>query len=364
MYDDFSSGVFPSQYIQHLINEDDIMSDMDYDEDQIQPSSLDLRFGTEAYKVSSSFLPGKDSVSNKIDLLMVGEPIDLSQEYVFEKGCVYIVKLMERLHLPKFVSAIANPKSSTGRIDVFTRLLTDYSCSFDLIKEGYHGDLYAEVSPKTFSIKVKAGVRLSQIRFKFGSIPISDSNLGLISYKKSLTPNFKSNIDNGLIMSVNLESDNNSIVGYKAKHTDRIIDVSKKSYLNVEDYWIPIYANENKNLVLEPDEFYILSSYENIYVPEDMAAEMVATDISFGEFRAHYAGFFDPGFGHPDENGNGAKAVLEVRTRDVSYLIEHKQPIGRLVYYKMSEVPKVIYGSNLIESNYRNQGLKLSKHFK
>ena len=295
--------------------------------------------------------------------------IDLSNGAVLEKGCVYIVPLQESLRLNSGISGTANPKSSTGRLDVFTRLLTDYTSEFETVCNGYHGPLYAEISPRTFSILVRKSSTLNQLRFRKGHPVAADSAMRKLQETEGLVATSKDKIDinNGVAISVDLAGNpKTGLVGYRAKPHTAIVDIDKPGSCSVLDYWEPVYKQKNRPaaLILNPDEFYILMSKEFVTVPVNYAAEMRAYDTKVGEFRVHYAGFFDPGFGHKSAGGAGTRAVLEVRSHDVPFLIEDGQTVCRLIYERMTQVPERLYGTQDFGSNYQGQGLKLSKHFR
>lgn len=358
------TGILPDSMIEALFADGILQSSEKLDDDQIQPASLDLRLGEKACRVRASFLPGKgNSVQSKLDRFKLHE-FNLSEGAVLETGCVYIVPLLESVNLPQAIEASANPKSSTGRLDIFTRVICDGSQGFDQIQAGYKGQLYLEISPKTFPVLVRKGSRLSQIRFRKGNALLSDVDLLALHEQETLIATTSPNIHNGGIgMSIDLTGDENGLVGYRGKRHTGVVDVDKKAALDVVDYWEPIYNHGSSDIVLDPDEFYILVSQEAVHVPPSYAAEMVPYDTLVGEFRVHYAGFFDPGFGHAAAGGLGARGVLEVRSHDVPFILEHGQLVGRLVYEHMIEMPKALYGQ-LATSNYQAQGLKLSKHFK
>ncbi|MCR4283450.1 MAG: 2'-deoxycytidine 5'-triphosphate deaminase, partial [Bauldia sp.] len=281
---------------------------------------------------------------------------------VLETGCVYIVPLMESLRLPDDIAAAANPKSSTGRLDVFTRVITDRAREFDTIPAGYHGPLYLEVSPRTFPILVRSGSRLSQMRFRRGEARLDDKQLLALHRKEHLVDGVP-NIGNGVMLTIDLGGTGDGIVGFRAQRHTGVIDVDKRAIYDPTDFWEPIPRHWSSELVLDPDQFYILVSREAVHVPPDYAAEMVPFDPLVGEFRVHYAGFFDPGFGHSAAGGAGSRAVLEVRSHEVPFILEHGQVVGRLVYERLTERPDKLYGGDL-GSNYQAQGLKLSKHFR
>ncbi len=364
-----TTGILPYQDIAKLIAGGRISAAGGVDESQIQPASLDLRLGATAWRVRASFLPGKTStVQAKIDRMKMHQ-IDLTRPVVLEKGCVYIAELMEELKLPADISGRANPKSSTGRLDIFTRLITDAGAEFEGVAAGYKGKLYVEIMPHTFSVLAQQGTRLNQIRFVRGKPPPSDTKLDELDqtlrlvYSDTEGP-LPAMIKNGLWISVDLEGDtSHGVIGYRAKRHAPLIDLSQINHYDPLEFWEPIARTPDRSLVLNPDDFYILVSRERIRIPSDFAASMVPYDPSVGEFRIHYAGFFDPGFGYGANDVNGARAVLEVRSHDVPFLIEHGQDVGRLLYERLLGEPEKIYGVH-IGSNYQSQGLKLGKQFK
>lgn len=325
---------------------------------QVQPASLDLRLGPVAYRVRASFLPGRASMDERLaDLGM--HKVDLEGGAVLEKGCVYVVPLVESLALPAGLSAVANAKSTTGRLDLFTRLITDRGIEFDRIEAGYTGPLYAEISPRSFSVLVRPGVRLNQIRFRRGSAMIDDEALRLLHAAEQLVGG-EAHISGGLAFSVDL--DRAGPVGWRAKPHTGLIDLDRIGHYDPADYWETVTA-QNGRIILDPGAFYILVSREAVHVPPDYAAEMAPYVAMVGEFRVHYAGFFDPGFGHAAAGGSGSRGVLEVRCHEAPFLLEHGQRVGRLIYEAMAERPARLYGAG-IASNYQGQGLKLSKHFR
>ncbi len=356
-------GILPSQAIEQLTQAGGIRPAAPYVAGQVQPASLDLRLGAVAYRVRASFLPGpRATVEERLRSLVLHE-VPLERGAVLETGCVYIVPLMESLNLPAHISAAANPKSSTGRLDVFTRVIVDRATAFDTVPEGYAGPLFAEISPRTFPILVRTGSRLSQIRFRIGA-PLSDGDalIRALHAREPLVTSGEPDIDAGIALTVDLTPARaGEPVGFRALPHSGLIDVDKVGALDVLDYWEPIYRTGS--LILDPDQFYILASKEAVRVPPDHAAEMVPFNPLVGEFRVHYAGFFDPGFGHQAGGGEGARAVLEVRSHEVPFILEHGQIIGRLIYEPLSEKPLSVYGQG-IGSNYQRQGLKLSKHFR
>jgi dCTP deaminase len=359
-----ADGILPDSMIEAMAEAGLILPEYDFVESQIQPASLDLRLGPIAYRVRASFLPGPNvTVAERIDELKLHE-IDLSEGAVLETNCVYIVPLLESLALPPHIFASANPKSSTGRLDVFTRVIADGTRRFDVIGAGYHGPLYAEISPKTFPVLLREGSRLSQVRFRVGNAALDTEALEELHTQEPLVDCEDADLTGGLAVSVDLSGENASgFVGYRAKRHTGVVDVDRRSGYAVEDFWEPIHARPDRTLILDPGEFYILASKEAVQVPPDYAAEMVPFDPLVGEFRVHYAGFFDPGFGHGGAGGKGSRAVLEVRSREVPFILEHGQIVGRLVYERMLDRPDSLYGQR-IGSNYQGQNLKLSKHFK
>ncbi len=356
-------GILPSQSISLMIASGEVALAEPQAEGQVQPASHDLRLGAVAYRVRASFLPRPGGrVQGKLDDLAL-HAISLSQGAVLETGCVYIVPLLEELMLPPDVEASANPKSSTGRLDVFTRVIADGVGAFDQIPRGYRGPLYAEICPQTFPIVVRKGSRLSQIRFRNGPAADSDATLRELQSRERLVSTEDADIAGGIALSVDLKGDETGLVGYRARRHTGVVDVDKVGSYPTEDYWDPIYVKDKHRLILDPDQFYILASKEAVHVPPSHAAEMVPFNPLVGEFRVHYAGFMDPGFGHAAAGGNGSRVVLEVRSHKVPFILEDGQIIGRLIYERMTETPETLYGQGL-KSNYQGQGLKLSKHFK
>jgi dCTP deaminase len=357
------SGILPAQAIRALIEAGGILPAMPVAEGQVQPASIDLRLGEVAYRVRASFLPGPaTSVTQKLSELSL-HTIDLSHGAVLETGCVYVVPLLESLALPADISAAANPKSSTGRLDVFTRVIADGVDAFDTIPLGYRGRLYAEICPQTFPIVVRRGSYLSQLRLRLGDPVETDTALAALHAKHQLVSGGIEDIRGGIALSVDLIGRPGEPIGWRAKHHTGIVDVDKPGACAALDYWEPIDARGARRLILDPDEFYILASKEAVHVPPTHAAEMMPFNPLVGEFRVHYAGFMDPGFGHAPAGGSGARVVLEVRSHKVPFILEDGQIIGRLVYERMTETPDILYGSDL-KSHYQAQGLKLSKHFK
>lgn len=358
-----TAGVLPSQSIRTMIAAGEISATDAIDPGQIQPSSLDLRLGHKAWRVRASYLSGKgNTVAGRLDDFKMHQ-IDLTDAgAVLEKGCVYVVPLMESLDLPGDISAIANAKSSTGRLDLFTRLITDNGDEFDRIEAGYSGPLYAEISPRSFSVLLRPGARLNQIRFRSGDAVLSDAELSRLHRDVGLVDG-PAVIDHGLGFSVDLTTTRSDrVIGYRAKPHTALIDLARIGHYDPAEFWEPVTAPEQR-IILDPGAFYILVSREAVHVPPDYAAEMAPYIAMVGEFRVHYAGFFDPGFGHQAAGGGGSRGVLEVRCHEAPFALEHGQIVGRLVYERMTETPDILYGADL-KSNYQGQGLKLSKHFK
>ena len=356
------TGLLASQQIKALIDQNAISASHGFIEGQIQPASLDLRLGSQAYRIRASFLAGDGKTINQRISEFEMHQIDLRDGAVLEKGCVYLVPLMEYLALPDGVSAIANAKSSTGRLDLLTRTITDGGVEFDRIPEGYHGPLYAEICPRSFSVLVRPGMRLNQIRFRRGRSLLNDHELCKLHETDQLVAGGPAVISDGLGFSVDLTPRQNGIVGYRARPHTGVIDLDKLDYYDPLEFWDSLRAQDGR-LILDPDAFYILVSREAVHIPPNYAAEMAPYLAMVGEFRVHYAGFFDPGFGHAPAGGSGARGVLEVRCHEAPFALEHGQIVGRLVYEKMDEVPEQLYGQG-ISSNYQGQNLKLSKHFK
>ncbi len=328
-------GILPNQAIDALIANAAISADTPFEADQVQPASLDLRLGGRAWRVRASFLPGRHTVRERIAEVVMHE-MDLTRSAVLERGCVYIAELQERLKLPPGVSARANPKSSTGRVDVFVRLLTDHGARFDDVDDGYDGPIYMEIAPQTFSVLVRTGTRLNQLRLKAGA----PERLRTESVGVDLT---------------------GEIAGFRGRRHAGVIDLDREDGHDPRDFWEPLIPR-NGQLLLDPGEFYILASKGAVEIPVMEAAEMTPIDPSVGEFRVHYAGFFDPGFGTDEAHGKGSKGVLEVRSHETPFILEDGQTVARLVYEPLTERPTRLYGD--LGSHYQRQGLKLSKHFR
>ncbi|MFQ5480067.1 MAG: 2'-deoxycytidine 5'-triphosphate deaminase [Thermodesulfobacteriota bacterium] len=374
-----NKGLFSYQDLKALLRSRAVASSVDpVTEEQVQPASIDLRLGAKAYRLVSSFLPESHGVLERLgdgggdasDLVMY--EIDISEGGILEKGHVYLIPLMEELDLPAGVRGRANPKSTTGRLDVFARVLSDNNPRFDDIAAGYKGGLYLEILPRSFAIGVKQGLSLVQLRLMDGDCLVDDADLQELQETEGILYDGESDglvkgvsIGKGLFMSVDLSGEAmGGIIGYRSRKNSHVVDLTKRDYYDIVDFWEPVRASKNSTLILEPEEFYILSSMEKIRIPTGYAAEMAAYEAGSGELRTHYAGFFDPGFGYGSSGEVlGTKAVLEVRAHDVPFMISHGQTFCKLAYERMRDVPEKTYGPK-IGSSYQFQGITLSKQFK
>jgi dCTP deaminase len=378
------TGILPFQAIREMVQNGEIKSAeilKSIEADQIQPASIDLRLGDFAYPVDTSFLPGRGTkVLDKMRQLDADSErfkIDLRQGAVLEKGRVYVVPLLESIKLKSEVAAFANPKSSTGRLDILTRLIADEATHFDQVEDGYEGQLYIEIAPRSFSVVVRTGTRLNQLRFR-RSVGVAPRQITIADWKQLL--------DDGLIVDASAVDEStrvseragilpftvdlrgtgsdDALIGWRAKKNTGRIDLDRRDY-DPLDFWEPMRFHKEASLTLVPDEFYILMTKEAIAVPPNYAAEMLPYDTRAGEFRVHYAGFFDPGFGWSAVNrkAGSSRGVLEVRSHDVPFLLEHGQTVGWLRYERMADAPETLYGQE-IKSNYQGQSLKLAKQFK
>ncbi len=366
----YTTGILPCQSIEELIAAGHVTADPPITPEQLQPSSLDLRIGPVAYRIRASFLSSRNA--RVIDKLQDNHlyKIDLTGPAVLERGCAYMAPLIEELNLPSDISGKANPKSTTGRLDVFTRLITDFGSEFERVPAGYKGKLYTEIVPRTFRIVVEQGARLNQLRLRRGNPPPSDTELVRLNDQETLVyteddlPADALISNKSLWLSVDLSGEPGSeIIGYKARRNTPLIDLNKINHYDPLEFWEPIHRTKSRSLVLDPRDFYILASKERVRIPHSFAAEMVPYDPSVGEFRIHYAGFFDPGFGYGADDIKGTHAVLEVRSHEVPFLLEDGQVVGRLVFERLLSAPNKIYGQG-IGSSYQHQRLALSKHFK
>ncbi len=385
MVESKKTGILSFQHLRALVRQKVIRADVPITSRQIQPASLDLRLGTKAYRLLSSFLPEPSDQQSQFTIEdiyrsdMVMYDMDLTNGAILEKGHVYLVPLMERVKLPKDIRGRTNPKSSTGRLDIFTRVVTDLHVGFDEIRSGYEGPLFLEIVPRSFTIRVKAGLALNQLRLMSGKPLVSDSGLRTVHRKTPLLfhngdsgktdlplSSKELRVNNGLFLSVDLQGSSDhseAIVGYRAKKNSHVIDLSLVGHYAANDFWEPLKRNATATMLLEPEEFYILASKERIQVPPGYSSEMVAYEAACGELRTHYAGFFDPGFGYANPSRKGTQVVLEVRPHDVPFRIHDGQTFFKVVYEKMRDIPMQLYGSAL-GSSYFQQGLTLSKHFK
>ncbi len=367
MTDSTTPGILPYQALQALLAAGQIVAAEPLQPDQVQPASLDLRLGATAWRVRASFLPGpRNQVMERVRQLD-GYPIDLTNGAVLERGCVYVVPLLESLALAPDLAAFANPKSTTGRLDILTRVIADHGFVFDQVPAGYQGPLFAEITPRTFSVVARPGDRLTQLRVRRGQPALAEAEVTRLLAEGSLVGGPSEALaptdrDKGVAVSIDLAgSGPDALIGFRArKHTDRI-DLRRIAHYDPLEFWEPLHAARHPSLVLDPNDFYILATQEAVRVPPNLAAEMVAYDTAVGEFRVHYAGFFDPGFGW----GAGAesRAVLEVRSHEVPFMLEHGQTIGWLRYERMAAAPELLYGAGM-KSNYQGQALKLAKQFR
>lgn len=370
-----AKGILPSQAIRWLVQSGQVASaKQPLDDSQVQPASLDLRLGAVAHRVRASFLPSLTTpVPKRLEELTM-HVVDLSAPCVLERGCVYVVPLQEELRLARGTSARANPKSSTGRLDVLTRVLTECGAEFETVPDGYHGQLYLEISPRTFSVVARTGTRLSQLRFLRGfragaaeTGALGDRQIDRLHETDTLVYGANAApadavIARGLWISVNIEARAADLVGYRARPHAPVVDLDRLNYYDPLEFWEPLRGQQRRQVILNPGDFYLLASKERVSIPPRHAAEMVGYDPLFGEFRVHYAGFFDPGFGYGSDASPGTPAVLEVRSHEVPFLLEDGQHVARLVFSPLTDVPDRLYGS-AIGSSYQRQGLSLSKHF-
>ncbi|HEU5003146.1 MAG TPA: 2'-deoxycytidine 5'-triphosphate deaminase [Actinomycetota bacterium] len=361
--------MLPEQYVRKAVEEYGWILGPRVRPEQYQPASLDLRLGPYAYRLQSSFLPEDDRVMDRLAGSNMGR-IDLRSGAILEKRRPYLIPLVEQLRLPKGVRARCNPRSSTGRLDIFTRTISDKSHRFDDIADGYSGQLFLEVVSRSFTIRVRSGLRLNQVRLIASPSRLSDDELLKTQSRNPILhengvplPADSVTVSDGLFLSVALEGDRAKRVGYVAKKNSRELDLSKESAYLVEDFWDPVYPEKGNRLILEPEDFYLLISKEGVRIPPEFAAEMTAYDPTSGELRTHYAGFFDPGFGHDPTGRHGTRAVMEVRAHDVAFMIEHGQKVCKLSFEKMYEPPNRLYGPD-IGSAYQGQIRTVSRHFR
>ncbi|MCU1451992.1 MAG: 2-deoxycytidine 5-triphosphate deaminase [Acidimicrobiales bacterium] len=366
-----AEGVLAVQHLQRALDADVISADTEIPGANLQPASLDLRLGSEALRLRCSFLPNRYDVETRVAGLTDGEPIDLSGDgAILDKGRPYLIRLQERLALPPELRARANPKSSTGRADVFTRVITDKGRTFDDIRPGYHGALWLEVVPLSFAVRVREGLTLNQLRLSIGSTRLSDQEIAemhrtlpLLYRGGGVVNDAQFTVSNGLFLGLNLKGDRSGFVGYRARNATPHLDLRQVGEADIETYWEQVHKEPGDQIALEPRRFYLLMSDEAVVIPATCAAEMTAYDPTSGELRTHYAGFFDPGFGYGRKGEiKGSTAALEVRAHDVPFLIEHRQPVCKLTFEHMLDEPDAVYGES-IESNYQQQTSTLGKHF-
>lgn len=362
----FPSGIWPAQRLEQAIARGEIRIAGRPDEDQVQPASLDLRLGEEGWRIPASFLPGRGATVADRLARLGAERLDLGRDTVLRRGEVYLVRLLESLDLGRRIAGLANPKSSTGRLDVFCRVITDFGTEFDAIPAGYRGPLWLEIAPRSFHILVRRGSRLAQIRIRQGSPRGSHALIDRLNREIGLIRGAEGPADvkqGAIALSVDLAGrDSDGLVGYRAKATPTPVDIDRRDYYEIAEFWQEV-ARPADGLVLEPDTFHILSTAETVAVPDSMAADMIAYDTLVGEFRVHYAGFFDPGFGYSGGHAEGTRIVLEMRSHEVPFILEHGQIVGRVLVERLTEPTDRPYGSR-IGSNYVGQGLTLGKQFR
>ena len=371
---DGKHGVLPNHYLEEAISSEVIRaSDGEIPAANIQPASLDLRLGNVAHRIQCSFLPGPHTVQDRLRELSKYQ-VDLTSDEgaVLEVGLPYVIPLMERLQLPNRMRARANPKSSTGRADVFTRVITDFGARFDDVKPGYAGPLYLEVVPLSFPVRVRQGLSLNQLRLSVGNTALTDTEIrtehatgALLSVGGKPVPARDLQLSAGLFLGLNLRGSKARGVGWRARGSAPLLDLGRSRASDPDLFWDRVHGEKGNRIVLQPNSFYLLMSHEAVTIPPHLAAEMAAYDPTSGELRTHYAGFFDPGFGYnTDTTESGSTAALEVRAHDVAFMIEHRQHVCKLTFERMLEPPTVLYGASGSGSNYQGQTETLGKHFK
>jgi dCTP deaminase len=363
-------GILPSQEIRDLVSTGKISATKEITDEQIQPASIDLRLSDCAHEIKASFLPSKTTtlLNKATSSGMLVDTFDITRPALLKPKVIYLIPLMEMLTLPQDVYGIANPKSTTGRLDIFTRLITEDGDEFERVPRGYSGRLYIEVVSQTFPIIIRAGMRLNQLRFARGRVSaVGDATLRQLEENSLFIADEETGqatVNRGVRITVDLQGNGSGVVAYQAKKNCPPIDLAQVGHYEIGDYWLPIRRSENLQVILQPSEFYILASKQRLRVHPDRAAEMLPYDLSTQEFRVHYAGFFDPGFGYGAKGEiEGTKAVLEVRASEVPILLEDDQFVGRLNYFNMAGIPDKIYGGP-IGSSYQQQGLTLAKQFR
>jgi len=363
-----SDGILVSQTLRDFVARGSIQALVPVREDQIQPSSLDLRLGANLWQLQCSFLPGETGISRRLgELATTTHRLDRDHPVVLHRGGVYLAELEEVVELPDDVWGRGNPKSSTGRLDVFVRLLCERGYAFDTVPAGYHGRLFLEITPQSFHVAVRRGDCLGQLRLGRARPALSADELRVRQEQSPLcvwsdgTPAPVDEAPPSVILSVELQRRDTEPVGYFARRHQPPIDLQQRG-LPADRYWVPL-GPARDGQVLEPEQFYIFATRERLRIPPDLCAELVPFDATKGELRTHYAGFIDSGFGWTDDadpTGAGAKLVLEIRTHDVPFLLEHGQPLFRIEFFRNEAHPDTLYGPG---SNYQMQGLKLAKQF-
>jgi dCTP deaminase len=363
-------GVLPNHYLAQAIDAEVVHAGrFRIPGANVQPASLDLRLGEVAYRIRCSFLPGPDEVETRLKDLVIDQ-LDLrGSGVVLETNRPYLIPLKEQLELPPGVRAKANPKSSTGRLDVFTRVISDRSYRFDEIADGYSGRLYLEVVPLSFTVRVREDLTLNQLRLSVGQPELTDEEVRAFHQREPLlylddqpVPADQITVSNGLFLSLDLKGDASGYVGYRARENAPLLDLTVSGGLDPDPYWEPVRREPFDRVVLTEKKFYLLMSEEAVSIPPSLASEMTAYDPTSGELRTHYAGFFDPGFGYdPGGSFHGSKAALEVRAHDVPFMIEHGQRVCKLTFERMLEPPTILYGRGA--SSYQRQTQALGKHF-
>jgi dCTP deaminase len=366
-----AEGILPVQWLRKAVDQRIVTSELTIPDSSFQPASLDLRLGEYAHRLQCSFLPGPQTVDERLADYAMGRPIDLRDGAILERNRPYLIPLAEELDLPENLRAKANPRSSTGRVDVFTRVITDRGFTFDDIRSGYRGKLYLEVVSRSFTVMVQTRTSLNQLRLIQGRSRCTDDEVRRLHTETPLlyedtgpvSPEALT-VTDGLFLSLDLSGDADANVGFRAKKNSRLLDLRRPYAHEADDFWEPVRKQRGDRAILEPEEFYLLLSAEGVRVPAAYAAEMTAYDPTSGELRTHYAGFFDPGFGHADGGSVlGSKAALEVRAHDVPFMVEHRQKVCKLAFERMIEAPNVVYGAE-IGSAYQNQTVTLSRHFR
>jgi dCTP deaminase len=364
-------GILPSQWLQRAIDEGVITSERyRIPKASVQPASVDLRLGERAYRLRCSFLPEGEGIESKLAELSMGQ-LDLRDGAILERNRPYLIPVIEELDLPPGVGGRANPRSSTGRLDIFTRVITDAGHSFDDVPAGYRGSLYLEVVSRSFTVFVRTELSLNQLRLQVGKSRRDDLQVVALHREDPIlfvgaapVPPDELVLADGLFLSVDLAGPADGRVGYRAKKNSQLLDLTTRNHYDPEDFWEPVHRERGNRLVLEPEEFYLLISKERVRIPPAFSAEMTAYDPTSGELRTHYAGFFDPGFGHtPGLPQQGSKAVMEVRAHDVPFMLQHGQRVAKLVFEELAEPPSILYGQD-IGSSYQHQERMLSKHFR